>query len=133
VTFKPIPHRLYGDETDAIEPNVLVVKIQPDEGIALRFEAKVRAQTAHSKRLYGLQLRHGFGVQSPPAYERLLADAMRGDQTLFTRWTQSSAPGRSSRRFRKNGRTRRTSAPELRRREPRPQSAFELFPDWRKL
>ena len=41
VTFNPIPHRFYGEATDTIEPNVLVLKIQPDEGIAMRFEAKV--------------------------------------------------------------------------------------------
>ncbi len=41
MTFKPIPHRFYGESTDAIEPNVLVIKIEPDEGISMRFEAKV--------------------------------------------------------------------------------------------
>lgn len=87
VTFKSIPHRLYGEKTDAIEPNVLVVKIQPDEGVSLRFEAKVPGPKSHIRSVsmdfnYG----SGFGVQSPPAYERLISDAMRGDQTLFTRW-----------------------------------------------
>jgi glucose-6-phosphate 1-dehydrogenase len=87
VTFKSIPHRLYGEQTDTIEPNVLVIKIQPDEGISLRFDAKVPGQKHHIRAVsmdfnYGT----GFGVQSPPAYERLIADAMRGDQTLFTRW-----------------------------------------------
>ncbi len=87
VTFKNIPHRFYGEATDEIDPNVLVIKIQPDEGVSLRFEAKVPGQKSHIRTVsmdfnYGT----GFGVQSPPAYERLIADAMRGDQTLFTRW-----------------------------------------------
>jgi glucose-6-phosphate 1-dehydrogenase len=87
VTFKPIPHRFYGDSTDTIEPNVLVLKIQPDEGIAMRFEAKVPGAKDHVRSVYmDFNYGTGFGVESPPAYERLIGDAMRGDQTLFTRW-----------------------------------------------
>ena len=88
VTFKPIPHRLYGDASDAIDPNVLVIKIQPDEGVAMRFSAKVPGPKSHIRSVFmDFNYGTGFGgVQSPPAYERLIADAMRGDQTLFTRW-----------------------------------------------
>ena len=87
VTFKPIPHRLYGDASDAIEPNALVIKIQPDEGVAMRFSAKVPGPKSHIRSVFmDFNYGSGFGVQSPPAYERLIADAMRGDQTLFTRW-----------------------------------------------
>ncbi len=87
VTFAPIPHRLFGEASDAIEPNVLVMKIQPDEGLSLRFNAKVPGPKNHIRAVtmdfnYGT----GFGVASAPAYERLIADAIRGDQTLFTRW-----------------------------------------------
>ena len=52
VTFNPIPHRFYGEATDAIEPNVLVLKIQPDEGIAMRFEAKVPGAKDHVRSVY---------------------------------------------------------------------------------
>ncbi len=87
VTFKPIPHRFYGDASDAIEPNALVIKIQPDEGVAMRFSAKVPGPKSHIRSVFmDFNYGSGFGVQSPPAYERLIADAMRGDQTLFTRW-----------------------------------------------
>ena len=88
VTFKPIPHRLYGDASDKIEPNALVIKIQPDEGVAMRFSAKVPGPKSHIRSVFmDFNYGTGFGgVQSPPAYERLIADAMRGDQTLFTRW-----------------------------------------------
>jgi glucose-6-phosphate 1-dehydrogenase len=88
ITFNAIPHRLFGEKSDTIERNVLVIKIQPDEGISLRFNAKVPGQKNHIRSVtmdfnYGT----GFGgVSSAPAYERLIADAMRGDATLFTRW-----------------------------------------------
>jgi glucose-6-phosphate 1-dehydrogenase len=87
ITFNPIPHRLFGEKSDTIEQNVLVIKIQPDEGISIRFNAKVPGPKNHIRSVtmdfnYGT----GFGVQSAPAYERLIADAMRGDATLFTRW-----------------------------------------------
>ncbi len=87
VTFQPIPHRFYGESTDKIDPNVLVIKIEPDEGISMRFEAKVPGPKEHIRSVYmDFNYGSGFGVQSPPAYERLIGDAMRGDQTLFTRW-----------------------------------------------
>ncbi|MDE2482481.1 MAG: glucose-6-phosphate dehydrogenase [bacterium] len=87
VTFKPIPHRIYGERTDTIENNVLVMKIQPEEGVAMRFSAKVPGPKSHIRSVFmDFNYGTGFGVQSPPAYERLIGDAMRGDQTLFTRW-----------------------------------------------
>jgi glucose-6-phosphate 1-dehydrogenase len=87
VTFRPIPHRFYGDSTDRIEPNVLVIKIEPDEGISMRFEAKVPGPAEHIRSVFmDFNYGTGFGVQSPPAYERLIGDAIDGDQTLFTRW-----------------------------------------------
>ncbi|MBV8244542.1 MAG: glucose-6-phosphate dehydrogenase, partial [Candidatus Eremiobacteraeota bacterium] len=87
VRFRAIPHRLFGEKSDEIEANVLVMKIQPDEGITLRFNAKVPGPKNHIRGVnmdfnYGT----GFGVVSAPAYERLIGDAMRGDATLFTRW-----------------------------------------------
>ncbi|HEY0393737.1 MAG TPA: glucose-6-phosphate dehydrogenase [Candidatus Elarobacter sp.] len=87
IRFKPIPHRLFGEAGDQLDNNVLVMKIQPDEGISLRINAKVPGPKMHIRSVsmdfnYGT----GFGVVSAPAYERLIADAMRGDATLFTRW-----------------------------------------------
>ena len=87
IRFKDIPHRLFGDAGDDIEHNVLVMKIQPEEGVSLRFSAKVPGPKMHIRSVsmdfnYGT----GFGIVSPPAYERLIGDAMRGDATLFTRW-----------------------------------------------
>ncbi len=87
VTFKPIPHRLFGEAGDQIAPNTLVIKIQPEEGVSMTFAAKVPGPKMHIREVnmdfnYG----SGFGVVSAPAYERLIGDAMRGDATLFTRW-----------------------------------------------
>ena len=87
VKFRGIPHRIFGEAGDQIETNTLVMKIQPDEGVSLRFNAKVPGPKMHIRGVtmdfnYGT----GFGVESAPAYERLIADAMRGDATLFTRW-----------------------------------------------
>ena len=87
IRFRSLPHRLFGDAGDAFDNNVLVMKIQPEEGISLRFNAKVPGPKMHIRSVsmdfnYGT----GFGVVSAPAYERLIGDAMRGDATLFTRW-----------------------------------------------
>ena len=87
VTFRGIPHRIFGEAGDQIETNTLVMKIQPEEGVSIRFNAKVPGPKMHIRGVtmdfnYGT----GFGVVSAPAYERLIGDAMRGDATLFTRW-----------------------------------------------
>jgi glucose-6-phosphate 1-dehydrogenase len=135
VTFRPIPHRFYGDSTDDIEPNMLVIKIQPDEGIAMRFEAKVPGPKDHVRSVYmDFNYGSGFGVVSPPAYERLIGDAMRGDQTLFTRWdaverawelvTPILDVWTNSKDF---------SFPNYAAGTQGPQAASRLFPDWRKL
>jgi glucose-6-phosphate 1-dehydrogenase len=88
VHFKRAPHLLFRDFVDisGLEPNVLTIRIQPNEGITLKFLTKVpgsplRIRPANMDFLYGAS----FLVQAPSAYETLLLDAMRGDATLFTR------------------------------------------------
>ena len=86
IRFKRPPHTLFTSGTEALEPNFLILRIQPDEGVTLRFGVKVPGQTMQIRSvnmdfLYGAS----FGVDSPDAYERLLLDAMLGDSTLFTR------------------------------------------------
>ncbi|MGA7569649.1 MAG: glucose-6-phosphate dehydrogenase [Candidatus Aquilonibacter sp.] len=135
VTFKPIPHRIYGERTDTIEPNVLVMKIQPDEGVAMRFSAKVPGMKNHIRSVFmDFNYGTGFGVQSPPAYERLIGDAMRGDQTLFTRWDAVERAWEIVTPVLdvwKN--TKDFSFPNYPAGSQGPQSAFTLFPEWRAL
>ncbi|NJN16190.1 MAG: glucose-6-phosphate dehydrogenase, partial [Oscillochloris sp.] len=86
IQFRTVPTMLFGDTPmHDIEPNVLAIKIQPDEGITLKFGSKVPGQA--QIRPVTMDFRYGtsFGVASPEAYERLLLDCMLGDGTLFTR------------------------------------------------
>jgi glucose-6-phosphate 1-dehydrogenase len=87
IQFKAAPMMLFGDApTNDIETNTLAIKIQPDEGITLKFNSKVPGQV-NQIRPVTMDFRYGssFGVSSPEAYERLLLDCMLGDGTLFTR------------------------------------------------
>jgi len=93
IHFRPVPHPLFGEGTT--QPNVLIIRVQPEEGIALRFSAKVPGERFRP-RTVSMDFRYGttFAAASPEAYERLLLDAMRGDQTLFTRKDEVEAAWR---------------------------------------
>jgi glucose-6-phosphate 1-dehydrogenase len=86
IQFKDVPHRLFTTTDAPLEPNVLVVRIQPNEGITLRFGAKLPGQLTRI-RWVNMDFRYGssFGVEPPEAYERLLLDCMLGDSTLYAR------------------------------------------------
>jgi glucose-6-phosphate 1-dehydrogenase len=87
IHFKSLPHGLFNGMPGASdEPNSLVMRIQPDEGISLRFATKVPGQGI-AVRDVAMDFRYGteFGSSTPEAYERLILDAMRGEATLFTR------------------------------------------------
>ena len=86
VHFKKAPSVLFNKGSQALDQNVLVIRIQPDEGISLRMQAKIpgtslRIEAVKMDFHYGTS----FGKASPEAYERLLLDAMSGDPTLFAR------------------------------------------------
>ncbi|MGI9254194.1 MAG: glucose-6-phosphate dehydrogenase, partial [Thermomicrobiales bacterium] len=87
VEFKRVPHLMFQNmgELD-LTPNVVTLRIQPDEGIAIRFAAKVPGARTQL-RTVRMDFQYGavFGEAGPDAYERLLLDAMLGDPTLFTR------------------------------------------------
>jgi glucose-6-phosphate 1-dehydrogenase len=88
VRFKSPPFLMFQDMyPDAIDANVLVIRIQPDEGISLRFEAKVPG-TDMRMRPVNMDFHYGssFGEPQPEAYETLLLDAMLGDGMLFARY-----------------------------------------------
>jgi glucose-6-phosphate 1-dehydrogenase len=87
LAFKPVPFLpLPAGARDSIEPNTLVVRIQPDEGIEISFAAKVPGQ-AFRVRTVALDFSYleTFAEKSPEAYERVLHDALVGDATLFIR------------------------------------------------
>ena len=87
IQFKRAPKPPFqADADDGLRPNVLLLHIQPDEGVSLAMGAKVPGQgmqirTVHMDFLYGGAFRTGL----PEAYERLILDCMLGDATLFTR------------------------------------------------
>ena len=86
VHFKAPPHVLFNRGTGDDAANVLVIRIQPDEGISLRIASKIPGPAVRTERVkMDFQYSTSFGKPSPEAYERLLLDAMSGDATLFAR------------------------------------------------
>ncbi len=87
IAFKPIPHSIFGESAGRIEANKLVIRLQPDEGVKQWLMIKDPGPG-------GMRLRHvsldmsfaqAFEVRNPDAYERLLMDVIRSNQTLFMR------------------------------------------------
>ena len=87
IMFKPVPHPLFAQEAaHGIEPNVLAIRIQPDEGIHLKVAAKEPGQANQLRDVrMDFYYKTAFGGAPGEAYETLLIDAMRGDSTLFNR------------------------------------------------
>jgi glucose-6-phosphate 1-dehydrogenase len=87
VTLKPVPYRTFEQDGSAgVQPNQIVLAIQPNEGVSISLGAKIpgagmRIRPVNMEFQYGT----AFLSQSPEAYERLILDAIRGDATLFTR------------------------------------------------
>jgi glucose-6-phosphate 1-dehydrogenase len=84
VFFKKSPDILFNaaDSETPVDQNVLTIRVQPDEGVSLRMEAKVPEQQLQ---IQSVKMDFRFGGSSPEAYERLLLDTMIGDATLFIR------------------------------------------------
>jgi glucose-6-phosphate 1-dehydrogenase len=87
ITFKPIPHSIFDDAAGRVMANQLVIRLQPDEGVKQWIMIKDPGPG-------GMRLRHvpldmsfaeNFGARNPDAYERLLLDVIRNNQTLFMR------------------------------------------------
>jgi glucose-6-phosphate 1-dehydrogenase len=95
VHLKPTPQALFAGASSVINPNVITISIQPDEGISIAFDAKrpgtqMRTMTVQANFSY----QGSFGSKGPVAYETLLLDSMRGDATLFTRRDEVEAEWR---------------------------------------
>jgi glucose-6-phosphate 1-dehydrogenase len=90
IRFQAAPHSVFsGDNGDAApwgRPNLLILRVQPEEGISLRFLSKLPG-SGMRLRPVSMDFKYGssFGVRSPSAYETLLVDALTGDATLYTR------------------------------------------------
>ncbi len=87
IQFKEVPHPLFTEDSIPLtRPNVLALRIQPDEGIHLRFAAKRPGQAMELRDVkMDFYYKTAFGGAPGEAYETLLIDAMRGDATLFAR------------------------------------------------
>ena len=88
ITFRQPPLHLFkgagGQGAEKLEPNVLTLRIQPDDGISLKFGAKIPGPTTNLAQVQmNFSYADAFGKSSANGYERLLLDAMLGDGTLF--------------------------------------------------
>ncbi len=92
IQFKALPNILYFEEDNVQEPNLLVIKIQPNVGVYFQFNTKdfsthndivsTKMDTSYYSPTMG---------NTPEAYERLIFDILRGDSTLFSRWDEVEA------------------------------------------
>lgn len=89
IQFKDIPMNLYYRTEQPLHPNLLVIHIQPEEGITLHLNAKKAGQGTEAT---PIKLSYGSkgidGINTPEAYEKLLYDCIRGDATNFTHWDE---------------------------------------------
>ncbi|HEY9697578.1 MAG TPA: glucose-6-phosphate dehydrogenase [Trichocoleus sp.] len=95
IQFKEVPFLMFQSAAKQASPNVLAMRIQPNEGISLRFEVKTPG-TSLRTRSVDMDFRYdtAFGQANTDAYSRLLVDCMLGDQTLFTRGDEVEASWR---------------------------------------
>jgi glucose-6-phosphate 1-dehydrogenase len=85
VQFRQAPHLLFRRQSSDIQPNVLAMRIQPDEGISLKMTSKGPGAMVLQPVVMDFRYGTSFGAEPPEAYERLLLDCVAGDPTLFTR------------------------------------------------
>jgi glucose-6-phosphate 1-dehydrogenase len=86
IQFHPAPHSVFGQNGAEATPNLLILRIQPEEGISLKFLSK-QPGAGMKLRPVSMDFNYGasFGERSPTAYETLLLDAILGDATLYSR------------------------------------------------
>jgi glucose-6-phosphate 1-dehydrogenase len=85
IEFKRVPHPLFSKAVGTLNPNVLRLRIQPDEGVSLKFDAKIPGTLMQIQSVYMDFPYSKLGAPIQGGYERLLLDVTHGDQTLFTR------------------------------------------------
>jgi glucose-6-phosphate 1-dehydrogenase len=86
IHFKPTPHTIFVRREGQVAPNVIVIRLKPDQGIDVTFSAKVPGEEMKTARVkMEFDYERTFGVELPEASETLLLEAMQGDPTLFLR------------------------------------------------
>ncbi len=85
--FQDVPHSIFPEQHYNISPNLLRIRLQPDEGVQLTIMAKEPGPGGFDLRTVSLDLSFAetFGVRYPDAYERLLMEVLRGNPALFMR------------------------------------------------
>ncbi|GLV63331.1 glucose-6-phosphate 1-dehydrogenase [Bacillus mycoides] len=89
IQFKELPMNLYSKLENSVHPNLLIIHIQPDEGISLVLNGK-KIGTSEKTKPFKLDYCNDCvdGVNTPEAYEKLIYDAIQGDATNFTHWDE---------------------------------------------
>ncbi len=87
VQFRPIPHSIFDEEAGTISANRLIIRLQPDEGVQMKVMIKDPGPGGMRLRQVPLDMSfaEAFKIRNPDAYERLIMDVIRGNQTLFMR------------------------------------------------
>ncbi len=95
IQFREVPYLMFQSAAKQVNNNVLALRIQPNEGISMRFEVKTPGNSLRTRSV-DMDFRYdaAFGQPSTDAYSRLLVDCMLGDQTLFTRGDEVEASWR---------------------------------------
>ena len=96
IQFHKVPHSIFPPGVGIVEPNRLIIRLQPDDGIQLELMAKDPGPGGMRLRMAPLDIRFAdaFKVRYPDAYERLLMDVVRGNATLFMRRDEVEAAWR---------------------------------------
>ncbi|MBD3882993.1 glucose-6-phosphate dehydrogenase [Phormidium tenue FACHB-886] len=95
IQFREVPFLMFQSASRQANPNVLALRIQPDEGISMRFEVKTPGTSLRTRSVeMAFRYDTAFGQANTDAYARLLVDCMLGDQTLFTRGDEVEASWR---------------------------------------
>jgi glucose-6-phosphate 1-dehydrogenase len=138
VTLKPVPHLAFEQAGSVgVQPNTLVLTVQPNEGVSLSLGAKIpgsqmRIRPVNMEFLYGTS----FMSESPEAYERLILDAMRGDATLFTRNDEVEAQWKICDPILEGWSEQQGSLPKYEAGSDGPEEANDLLPEgksWRAI
>ncbi len=96
VQFQDVPHSIFPEQQFNVQPNRLVIRLQPDEGVKLSLMAKEPGPGGFDLRPVALDLsfEETFGIRYPDAYERLLMEVLRGNPALFMRRDEVEAAWR---------------------------------------